>query len=280
MGTASRLRAAVTAGAAFLVVGSACAREVFVVRFNTLRSPAFAEPPCTFLSYRDDIVLWNPTVAEKTVRLIGVSNGATPVALPLTIPPGQVRTSEGDEAAFATWAPTPQPLLWVAHLDLPDGVQIVSRLLVPTFASAGCDGGSGGALRTYAGIPMPVIDALSPPSSPQIHLATDIGGNGGGTADDGRTNVGIYNGGTITAHAIVELRRACDGGVIDTVQTEVPANSISQVTGLSAAFNGCTAIHAGTYESYVVVTVDQPSFSYAITLSNQRPPWLPVSSSP
>jgi hypothetical protein len=280
MSVSSRIGMLAAALCSCFGVGVLRAADVYVVRFDTLRASTLAELPCTFLSYRDDLVFRNGGTSDQIVRLLGVSNGTATDPLPLTITPGQILSSEGDAVAIGTWGPTPQPLLWVSHLDVPNDVQVVSRLLVPTYLFAGCQGGSGGSERTYAGIAMPIVRALIPAGTPQVHLATDIGGDAGGTADDGRTNVGIYNGGSVNAGATVEIRRACDGGLITTASTSVPPNTIIQVGSFSAAFEGCTAIHTASYESYVVVTVDQPSFSYAITLSNHRPPWISVSSSP
>jgi len=127
---------------------------------------------------------------------------------------------------------------------------------------------------------MPVTRELVTRGLPQIHLGTDIGGNAAGMADDGRTNVGVFNAAAAVATATVELRRSCDDVVVERRTATIPPNTIVQLNGFSSIFQGCTAINTGAYESYVVVTVDQPSFSYVITLSNQRPPWIPVSSSP
>jgi hypothetical protein len=126
---------------------------------------------------------------------------------------------------------------------------------------------------------MPVVRALKPAGEPQIHLSTDIGGDSGGFGIDGRTNVGIYNGGAAPASASVELRRACDGTLLEQRSAEIPANTIIQLSGFSEVFDGCSKLETAGFETYVVVTADQPSFSYAITLSNQRLPLLPISSS-
>jgi hypothetical protein len=270
----------VTAVWGILAGGRATAADVYVVRFNTARAPAFAEAPCTYLTYRDELIFYNSTPTEAAINLVGVSNGPAPSPRALAIEAGSVRSSEGDSAAAASWAPDPQPLLWVARLDVPNGVEVVSRLLVPAGAITGCGGSPGGLTRTYAGIRMPVVHQLTAPGVPQVHLGTDIGGDAAGTADDGRTNVGVYNASSAAATAAVELRRGCDGAVVASRLTTIPPNTIVQINGLPAAFQGCSATRTASYESYVVVTVDQPSFSYAITLSNQRPPWIPVSSSP
>jgi hypothetical protein len=263
-------------------VEMAAAADVYVVRFNTLGSPVFAEPPCTYLSYRDELVFRNAGTSKATVRLLGVSNGPAQTPRDLIIPEGETRSTEGEASAVAaTWAPTtPQPLLWVDRLDVPDGVQIVSRLLVPAYPTAFCEGGSQAARRTYAGIRMPVVRELTAAGVRQVHLATDIGGDAGEMADDGRTNVGVFNAGLVAATATVEIRRGCDDVLVASRSVAVPPNTIVQLNGFPFASEGCSAIHTAAYETYVVVTVDQPGFSYAITLSNQRPPWIPVSSSP
>src|SRR5262249_41452394 len=188
----------------------------------------------------------------------------------------------GDSSAASTWAPDPrpQPGLWVARLDVPESVEVVSRLLAIAGANVPCAGGfPGGSTHVYAGLAMPVVRALTPPGVAQVHLGTDIGGDGVGS-DDGRPNIGIYNGGATTELATAELRRTCDGTLLERRAASIPANAIIQLNNFSSVFSGCPALDAAPYETYVVLTVDQPSFSYAVTLSNRHPPWIPVSSSP
>jgi len=126
---------------------------------------------------------------------------------------------------------------------------------------------------------MPVVRTLTPPGVAQVHLGTDIGGDSVGS-DDGRTNIGVYNAGSAIALATAQLRRACDGSLLETRSGFIPPNTIIQLNNFSSVFTGCSALRAAPYEAYVVVTVDQPSLSYAVTLSNQRLPYIPVSSSP
>ena len=268
--------------ALLLGAGAAAGSDVYVVRFDTSNS-SVPLPPCGYLFYRDELIFHNSGATDASVALLGVSNGAAADPQMLAVPVGRTRSSEGGCdgcAVTGTWAPAPQPSLWVAHLDVPDEVQTVSRLLVLASQPVTCNGFPAKPTRTYAGISMPVVRSLTPPGVPQIHLGTDIGGDAGGLADDGRTNVGIYNGGTVAASASVELRRACDGDFLQSKSVLIPANTIVQVGGFSEVFVGCGQLDTGTFETYVVVTVDQPSFSYSITLSNERLPLLPVSSSP
>jgi hypothetical protein len=233
------------------------------------------------LAYRDELIFHNAGGSDAGIALLGVSNGTAIHPESLTIPPGKVRSSEGSCegcSAPSTWAPDPQPLLWVAHLEIPDDVATLSRLLVLAGSPEDCNGFPGPFARTYAGIPMPVVRELTPAGRSQTLLGADIGGDSGGTADDGRTNVGIYNGGTVSATASVELRRGCDGSLLETRSVVIPADTIVQVNGLSNVFTGCNDLDTGSYEAFVVLTVDQPSFSYSVTLSNEGPPLLPVSS--
>jgi hypothetical protein len=283
-GMTNRMRSqAIAVGFFVAIAGAARGSDVYVVRFDTLRDAAFVEPPCTYLAWRDELIFHNASGTEQVVGLLGVSNGP-PIAntQSLSIGAGTTKSSEGGDASAAgTWAPDPQPLLWVAHLDVPDDVLITSRALVPTYESSPCGGvGTVGNSHIYAGPSLPVVRSLVQAGSSQVHLATDIGGQYSGAADDGRINVGIYNGGSVLASAVIEVRLACDGVTLHRRSITIPANTIVQVGGFSALSETCTGLNAAAFESYVVVTVDQPSFSYAMTLSDQRPPFVPVSSSP
>jgi hypothetical protein len=265
-----------------LLPAAGAGSDVFVVRFNTLRAPV-PFPPCGGLVYQDELVFHNSGPEDAAITLLGVSNGTAPSSQSLVVPAGTTRSSLGgcDGCAVqSSWAPDPQPLLWVAHLDVPDSVQVVSRLLVLAGSPPSCPSFPGNSARTYAGLPMPVVRSLTPAGIRQVHLGTDIGGDPGGTADDGRTNVGIYNAGPVAATASIELHRACDGSILEARTVAVPANSVVQVNGFSNVFQGCTRLETATFEAYVTVTVDQPSFSYAVSFSNERPPLLSASSSP
>src|SRR5687768_13625497 len=125
-----------------LTSGVAQARDVYVVRFNTVRELAFFAPPCSYLSYQDHLVFYNSGSTDATVQLLSVSDGTAPNPRALTIPAGKARSSDsplgGGDAATSSWAPNPQPLLWVAHLEVPDRVQIISKLWVVTSEPLSC----------------------------------------------------------------------------------------------------------------------------------------------
>ena len=260
--------------------GVALGGDAYVVRYDTTRAPV-PFPPCGGLVYRDELIFQNTSQSDAQVSLLGVSNGAASNPQALIVPGGKVRSSEGfcdGCSAASTWAPDPQPLLWVAHLDIPDEVKVVSRLLVLAGSPPTCNGFPGDSARTYAGIPMPTVRTLIPAGQPQTLLGADIGGDLVGSAD-GRTNVGIYNGAGVTASASIQFRRACDGSLLSARSVQIPANTIVQLNGFSNVFSSCSDLQTAPFEAYAVVTVDQPSFSYSVTLSNERLPLLPVSAS-
>jgi hypothetical protein len=271
--------AVVLALSAIVAPAIASGSDVYVVRFNTSGAP-IPIPPCGGMVYQDALVFYNSGDSDASITLLGVSNGVAADPQSLVVSARQTRSSQGDSVATGSWAPDPQPALWVAHLNVPDQMQIKSRLLVLEGQPPSCNGFPGPYARVYAGISMPVITHLTPPNIPQVLLGTDIGGNVAETADDGRINVGVYNGGSIPASAVVEVRRACDGGLVANRSAMIMPNTIEQLGGLTSVFTGCSALQAGGYESYVLVTVDQPSFSYAITLSNHRLPLTPIGSAP
>lgn len=225
-----------------LLSGVAQARDVYVVRFNTLREPVLSAPPCSSFSYQDHLVFYNAGSSDATVQLRGVSNGTATNPQPLRIPAGKARSSTGSvgggDAATASWAPEPQPLLWVVHLEVPDQVQIISKLWVLASEPPSCTSFPVISGRAYTGVRMPVVEALTPSGIPQVHLGTDFESDTGGIAGIGRTNVGVYNASTVAAFAVVELRRACDGSLVASQNATIPASSIVQLVGFPSAFQG------------------------------------------
>lgn len=128
----------------------------------------------------------------------------------------------------------------------------------------------------FAGPALPIVRQLVPAGVPQILLSADLGESEkfGGR----RTNVGIYNAGTSTASAFVELRRGCDDRLLDRRLISVPAKTIIQVAGPSFSPDtvpGCTALNTTASVNYAVINADQPTFSYIAVLANQLPPITP-----
>lgn len=244
--------------AAFLAMPLAGA-EVWLVRFS-VRSGL-----CPYIGWGDTITLHNSTEAEATVRLLGVSNGLPPSSPSgVTLAPHQTRLRDGGD----DWRPAGSPPLWVVRLDVPPGVAVASHADVNQIV---CSVNPGGALVARRGaIPLRVIRSLTPANQQQVHLRPDIGVSRDGetvTIISNRINVGIFNAGSLDATAVVEVRRACDDGLIERRAVQVPANAIQQFEGFS---NPGTAVGI-CYETYVTVTMDQAGFSYAIALSNEGP---------
>jgi hypothetical protein len=124
----------------------------------------------------------------------------------------------------------------------------------------------------FGSFALPVVRQLTPAGIPQFHLASDLG------TIASRTNVGIYNGATAAAVASIEARRSCDDALIESRTVTIPANSVVQSGGFINSPPGC--FEGGStpdHERYVVVRVDQRSFSFVTTIAQDLPPKIAVS---
>jgi hypothetical protein len=106
-------------------------------------------------------------------------------------------------------------------------------------------------------------------------MGADVGGIGIANSPASRINVLIFNGGSSSAVAVVEVRNAADDSLAGNQTLDIPANTLAQ-TSVSAN-SASTGAQAASFERYVVVTVDQPSLSAVVSLSNDRPPFFPAS---
>lgn len=263
----------VVLAAAPAVLGS----EIYVVRFDT---PPVPVDPCTLLYYRDELVFYNTTQDVATVRLLGVSNGGSVDNPRDLVLQRQAAASSFGSEEVASWTPANNPSLWVTRLEVSAGVQVLSRLLVGTPPTPACTPPHAAVgFQKYAGGAMPVVNELTQAGVSQVHLATDLGADPFGRTTNARANVGIYNGGAELAHATVEMRRVCDGAIIASMAAAVPPDSVTQLNGLPSGADDCGASSAN-FEHYVIVTVDQPSFSYVVTLSNEQLPLTFIGTSP
>ncbi len=217
---------------------------------------------CTTITWRDVLTFYNTTGASATVRVLGISNGSTFQANPdrIDVPPGTVVWA--DLALQGAWIPQNGPRLWIMHLDVPEGILVESRdeiivgdscVTIPV------------PLVSLGKTSLPVFRAAVLANEPQIYLGTDVG------AKDARTNVGIYNQGQVSANAHIEVRRSCDNSVVDARDVQVPPDTILQFTGFAKGANTCAATATTpNWLRYTVITVDQPSMTYAVTLSETR----------
>ena len=154
--------------------------------------------------------------------------------------------------------------MWVAHLDIPDGITIDSRDEV--YYQLIC-GNVPEIDRTPAGkVSLPVFRALVPPGESQVKVGTDLGGR------PGRMNVAIYNAAGSQATAHIEVHNACDDAVVDSRDVAIPANSIVQFGGFRTNGPDCTTTDTALWMRYTIITVNQPSFSYVSNLTDELPP--------
>ncbi len=216
---------------------------------------------CNVYKWGGDVLFHNSTQSTQTVTLIGISNGPFPsTAEPTLIVPARKTVSAG--AQGRQWLPLPTTAnpLWVTHLDVPDGVVVESRIEI---GISSCLTVPPNPLPIFGKVSFPVYRGLQPAGVPKVHLGTDLGGM------DARNNVGIFNSGTTTANAHIELRQACDDAILGSLDVTLPANTTRQFT-LPSVKTSCgeSATATKPWVTYVMLTVDQPSISFVSILSN------------
>ncbi len=240
------LAAAVLMGLA--IAPCARAADVYVLRFN-LRS--FPNGQCDGIRWRDDIVFHNTTGQDLKVVLLGITNVLPQPPTDLLVPAGRTVTATGN----TNWDPG-EPI-WVVHLDVPEGIVFQSR--AEGFLQL-CMGGPPSPSPERGAFPLPVARGLTPPDTSRTFLGTDFG------SDPSYSNVGVYNGGSAAAQAIIEMRQGCDDTILDRRTLQVPPNTVVQAVGIGAPTAGCPDGLQPTspWTRYIVVTVDQPSFTYVI----------------
>jgi hypothetical protein len=251
--------------------------DVWLVRTNA--DGGVVEPPCGGLLWGDDIVFHNSSQDVKTIHFVGLSNGEALAPLDLVLAPGTtVGGLRSQREEVGSWTPFPRQSLWSIHLDVPSGVDVVSRLISRISGANSC--GFPSTSPDYAGVSLPVIRALSPAGTTQTHLGSDLGDTA--RLQGARINVGVYNAGTVTANVTVEIRRGCDDGLVAKRTFRVPPNSVEQTNGLPAFsdYEACTTLNTSEFVTYAVVLVDQPSFSYVAVLANGSVPRPPITVAP
>jgi hypothetical protein len=265
------------------VSSKALAGDIYVVRFFTPLTSASTEE-CLVVGWRDHLLFRNSTTEALTVRPLGGSNGySPPMSDALLVPAGRsqsVMISPGDEIAISNqWTPVGSYVFMINHLDVPEGVLVESRTEIYGTASSGmplpCSPLAGGT-PVFGSVPLPVVRALTPAGVPQFHLRTDVG------TLNSRTNVGIYNDSSVEATASIEVREACDDRVLDSRLAAIPPKSVVQITGFANALltSRCGGAQgAPIYVRYVVVTMNQPGFSFVTSLASDLPPKVAITSS-
>lgn len=240
------------------------ASEAYVLRFST-DILYVNRSACMSAGWQAELLFHNATTVPKTVRLLGATAGTDRPTGQLLIQPGRTlstRTFEGSQLGGDPFG----FVLVVNKLEIPDGVVVSSRadLYGPP---AGCGIPPAAMNHSFGSVPLPVIRSLAGANERQILLATDLG------IYPRRTNVIIYNAGSAMATARIELRVGCDDSLISERLVAIGPNSVIQVTGLTDEVPERLCSSPGTtpFTRYVAVTVDQPSFSHATTISNEFP---------
>jgi hypothetical protein len=253
--------------AVFALCAGAQGDSLYVIDLSALGA-RLPDSACGALIWTADTVFYNLTATDLTVHLLGVSNGGLPSGIPdsFVVPAGQAASIRQK----TTWQPGSHDPLWVYHLDVPSGLSVDSELFI-------------GVTNAFCPVPvvvnqqygkarMPVLTSLVPAGQQQVLTGLTLGDV------DGHINVGIYNGGSDVASSVIEIRRACDGALVDTRRVTVAPDVMQQFGSLLAAtapvdctlaFNGPNGLNR---LAYAVVTVSQPSLTYAAVVANGQLP--------
>jgi hypothetical protein len=255
-----------------LCTASAFARDVYVVRADA-RGPFINA--VEYVTWKTDVFFHNPSETAATITLVGISNGALPdsrVPRTFTIPAQRSMTLINSPDA-GLWVPAgvPDQSLWVLRLDVPETVGAEDVMFIGRGATLA---GPVDSEQQYSlgKLRLPEFTALVAANQPQTHAATFLGSP---RYIPSRTNVAIYNGGSVDATARIEFRDYCSDAMVSSATVMVPANTIVQPSFTTPAVQCAT--NRPSWAVYTVVTVDQPSFSFVSNLSNIDTPLTSIS---
>ena len=247
--------------------------EVYVLRFRT--DVMYFDPPCLLVGWRDELLFRNVTSGDVTVRNLSTTSGAANPPGPLVIPAGRTVSTLADGNISRLGGDPFGFQLLVNRLDVPDGVVLASRagLYGPP---ATCPSAPPATVHEFGSFPLPVFRSLVPAGQPQVHLATDLG------VHRRHSNVIIYNAGATAATARIEVRVGCNDSLLQTILVGIGSGAVTQVGGIRDDPSATTCLGGGLttdFTRYMVVTVDQPSFSHVLTVSDEfRTPTIGVTS--
>ena len=248
------------------------ADDYYLIEMNT---PGQRVNSCETFFWDADAVFYNLTSQSETVTLAGVSNGDLwpGTSTSLDVPAG--RATSLRQGAGIPWEPRSAPPMWIIHITAPPSLLVESSMIL------GLSIGGGECLvppffaPDYGKTQLPVFRALVPANRRQL-----IGGLSIGDVP-GHINVAIYNAGPTVASGTIEVHRACDGATLEMRSVTIDANTAQQFTGFQVPdlANACAPLDPSSAVSrlaYVVVTVDQPSVTFAsilgaATVTNNQP---------
>ncbi len=268
-----KLPVAVALSLLLLICPLALAREVYVIDVEALGARLASE--CSSVAWEADTVFLNRGTTDAVVTLLGVSNGPRrPVATPTTITVRAGRATSIRQEVDIFWGPSSHDEIWMYRLDVPDDVTVNTELF-PSADSETCGPGSNFVIQKFGKIELPTFEHLVAANERQTITGLTLG------ALESHINVAVFNAGAVPASAKIEIRRACDGLLIQQSTSSIPANTIQQFTNFSGAVTGseCPPPTFGPFGSnglhnlaFATVTVDQPSLSCASIVVNTQPP--------
>jgi hypothetical protein len=250
------IRAWYVAALILLIARVAPATDVYVLRF--LAGGAMVSA-CSQITWSDEILFRNPGAQPATVELVETTYDLLPgIARSLELPPQRVTSLT---ATNVRWQAATFPFIGVAHLRVPDDVQVTSRVLPGVAQCTGacsCPPFTNG----QGALPQRTYTELIPANSPNIHLGADLPGIGS------RTNVQVYNASDFPADVTVEIHENCGDLTLASTRLSVQPRSIA-TAGLTPQLQTCPvselSYDAGTY---VLVRSNQPGLSWVTTLAN------------
>jgi hypothetical protein len=251
---------------AVMITAPASAADLYVVQGDAQGQviPAGGER----ITWTTDAFFYNRGASSARIRLLGVSNGGLQpgTSTELNVAPQRTATLSAS-LLTVLWRPLNSDPLWVLHLDVPETVLTDDELFIgavslstPFFNT-----------YKYGKVRLPVYSSLVPANQLQVHLATNLGGI------PSHANVAVYNAGPLAATAVIEIHRHCDDATIASSAVTVASDTIMQFTGFPAVAAACnddtTAPIGGVY---VLVAVDQPSFSFVSNVANNDTPMTSI----
>ncbi len=239
------------------------ADDVYVIDFFAAGS--FLPDSCTQLLWDSDTVFYNVGSASAAVTLLGVSNGGTSGIVPTAFSVDAGRATSIRQQVGLMWQPRSTTGLWVYHLSVPSSILVDSELL-PSVTNASCSVPVV-VLQPFGKTRLPVFRALVPAGQAQILAGLTVGDL------PSRINVAVYNGGVGTASVTIGIMRACDGSLLDSRLATLPPNTVEQFGGFLGVGDGSgNCAHGLNRLAYAIVTVDQPSVSFASIVANGQTP--------
>jgi len=236
--------------AAALFAASASASESWVLFGSVLGYRNGCDPSYV---WKTEPIFHNRSAADQIIAVLHRS-GTFSLPGTLTIP-------AGTSLPLSLLAGGPQLGIGVIELDAPADVTVQPRLEYENILPCS---GAAPALGPSGNIPLPLFHVVEAGQA-QLHYGLDLG------IQSVRVNVGVYNAGTRTATATIVLQRPSCNNPTSTSVT-VPPDALIQVPIPVPPICSVPVNPSPPFLLNATVVVDQPSFSYATTVSNGQSP--------